>query len=177
MPCTTITSGFTLNCKGAIGGIKKIVLTDWLNMNVPGDDFTFGTGADIETIMTLFITEPDLFTYEMDAQTGDFQEVYTFSRENMTGFYTQTVNVMLKGLAADKRLELEKVAQTRLVIFVQDANDNWWAVGIENGADLSTATAATGKVYGDGNGYTLSFTHDAPKRAYKLNGSPFDILD
>ena len=176
MACTTITSGFTLNCKGLIGGIKKIVLTDWLNLNNTGD-ITFGTGVDEEVVMTLFITAPDLFTYEMDAQTGDFQEVYTFSRENMTGFYTQTVNIMMKGLAADKRLELEKVAQTRLVIFVQDANDNWWMVGYENGADLSTATAATGKVYGDGNGYTLAFTHDAPKRAYKCDGSPFDILD
>ena len=177
MACTTITSGFTLNCKGLVGGIKKIVLTDWENLNDPANDITFGTGVDEEVVTVLFITSPDLFTYEMDAQTGDFQEVYTFSRENMTGFYTQTVNVMLKGLAADKRLELEKVAKTRLVIFVEDANGNWWMVGLENGADLSTATAATGKVYGDGNGYTLAFTHDSPMRAYKCAGAPYDILD
>jgi hypothetical protein len=27
------------------------------------------------------------------------------------------------------------------------------------------------------NGYTLAFTHEAPKRAYKLSGAPASILD
>jgi len=32
-------------------------------------------------------------------------------------------------------------------------------------------------VLGDMNGYTLAFTHEAAKRAYKLSGAPSTILD
>jgi len=84
---------------------------------------------------------------------------------------------MLQKLSSAKRLELQTVAQARPMIFVNDSNDNWWAVGYEYGADLSTATAATGATLGDANGYTLAFVHETPKRAYKLSGAPLSILD
>jgi hypothetical protein len=72
---------------------------------------------------------------------------------------------------------LQSVAQARVIVFVEDTNGNWWAVGYEFGADLSTATAATGTVLGDMNGFTLAFVHETPKRAYKLDGAPSTILD
>jgi len=73
-------------------------------------------------------------------------------------------------------LELQNVAKARVIVFVNDKNNNWWAVGYENGADLSTSTAATGTALGDGNGYTLAFVHETPKRAYKLSASPISII-
>jgi hypothetical protein len=113
----------------------------------------------------------------LPTQTGSFEETINFNRDAGTIFYTQTVNVMLNKLSASKRLELQTVAQGRPMVFVNDSNDNWWAVGYEFGADLSTGTAATGTALGDMNGYTLAFVHETPKRAYKLSGTPLSILD
>lgn len=161
--------GMTLDCKTGLGGIKKIVLVDQTLVG-----FTY-TAEVIETLTG--ITSGDLFTYELPTQTGSFEETINFNRDNGTIFYTQTVNVMLHKLSAEKRLELQSVAQARVVVFVNDSNDNWWAVGVEYGADLSTSTAATGTTLGDGNGYTLAFTHESPKRAYKLEGAPASIID
>jgi hypothetical protein len=164
-----LTTGFTLDCKDGIGGIKKIVLVDQTLVG-----FTYTS----EVIQTLTgITSGDLFTYELPTQTGSFEETINFNRDNGTVFYTQTVNVMLHKLSAAKRLELQTVAQARVVAFVEDSNSNWWAVGVEYGADLSTSTAATGTALGDANGYTLAFTHESPKRAYKLAGAPDNIID
>jgi hypothetical protein len=164
-----LTTGFTLDCKDGIGGIKKIVLVDQTLVG-----FTYTS----EVIQTLTgITSGDLFTYELPTQTGSFEETINFNRDNGTVFYTQTVNVMLHKLSAAKRLELQTVAQARVVAFVEDSNSNWWAVGVEYGADLSTSTAATGTALGDANGYTLAFTHESPKRAYKLEGAPSTIID
>jgi hypothetical protein len=164
-----LTTGFTLDCKDGIGGIKKIVLVDQTLVG-----FTYTS----EVIQTLTgITSGDLFTYELPTQTGSFEETINFNRDNGTVFYTQTVNVMLHKLSAEKRLELQTVAQARVVAFVEDSNSNWWAVGVEYGADLSTSTAATGTALGDANGYTLAFTHESPKRAYKLAGAPDNIID
>jgi hypothetical protein len=118
-----------------------------------------------------------LYTYELPTQTGSFEETINFNRDNGTVFYTQTVNVMLNKLSSAKRLELQNVAQARVIVFVEDTNGNWWAVGYEYGADLSTSTAGTGAVLGDMNGYTLAFTHEAAKRAYKLSLAPSELID
>jgi len=166
-----LSSGFTLDCKDGIGGIKQIVLVDKANVT----SFTL----DASEVVTLILgpSAGDLYTYELPTQTGSFEETINFNRDNGTVFYTQTVNVMLQKLSSAKRLELQNVAQARVIVFVQDTNNNWWAVGYEYGADLSTGTAATGTVLGDMNGYTLAFTHEAAKRAYKLSGAPSTILD
>ena len=166
-----LSTGFTLDCKDGIGGIKQIVLVDKTEVT----SFTL----DANEIVTA-INGPasgDLYTYELPTQTGSFEETINFNRDNGTVFYTQTVNVMLNKLSSAKRLELQNVATARVIVFVEDTNGNWWAVGYEYGADLSTGTAATGTVLGDMNGYTLAFTHEAAKRAYKLSGAPLSILD
>lgn len=163
--------GFTLDCKSGIGGIKQIVLVDKTNIT----SFTLDASEVVTAINGAVLG--DLFTYELPTQTGSFEETINFNRDNGTVFYTQTVNVMLQKLSAEKRFELQSVAQARVIVFVEDTNGNWWAVGYEYGADLSTATAATGTVLGDANGFTLAFTHEAAKRAYKLNGAPSTLLD
>lgn len=167
-PCE-LSTGFTLDCKDGIGGIKKIILCDTVT----------SLTLDANEIVTTIVgpVAGDLYTYELPTQTGSFEETINFNRDNGTVFYTQTVNVMLHKLSSAKRLELQTVAKARPVVFVNDSNDNWWAVGYEYGADLSTSTAGTGTALGDANGYTLAFTHEAPKRAYKLSGAPLSILD
>lgn len=166
-----LSTGFTLDCKDSIGGIKKIVLTDKSNVT----SFAFQVGTDIVTQINA-VDQNAIYTYELPTQTGSFEETINFNRDNGTVFYTQTVNVMLHKLSAAKRLELQAVAQARVIVFVNDSNDNWWAIGYEYGSDLSTSTAATGTALGDANGYTLAFTHETPNRAYKLNGAPSAII-
>ena len=166
-----LSTGFTLDCKDGIGGIKKIVLANWYD-NI---DFLFdGTTEVVDEITS--ISAGELFTYDLPTQTGSFEETINFNRDNGTVFYTQTVNIMLHKLSAPKRLELQSVAQARVLVFVLDSNENWWAIGYEYGADLSTSTAATGTALGDGNGYTLAFVHESPKRAYKLSAAPASII-
>ena len=165
-----LSAGFTLDCKDGIGGIKQIVLVD--KAIVTG--FTFDASEVVTAIAGA--TSGDLFTYELPTQTGSFEETINFNRDNGTIFYTQTVNVMLHKLSAAKRLELQSVAQARVIVFVLDTNGNWWAVGYENGADLSTSTAGTGTALGDMNGFTLAFTHEAAKRAYLLDGAPSTLV-
>lgn len=165
-----LSSGFTLDCKDGIGGIKQIVLLD--------QNLVTGITLDAAEIITAIAgpIDADLYTYELPTQTGSFEETINFNRDAGTIFYTQTVNVMLNKLSAAKRLELQAVAQTRVIVFVNDTNNNWWAVGYEYGADISTGTAATGTALGDMNGYTIAFTHEAAKRAYKLSGTPASVV-
>ena len=159
-------------CKNGIGGIKKIVLVNKTNV----ESFTINPTTE-EVTLIVGPSLGELFTYELPTQTGSFEETINFNRDNGTVFYTQTVNIMMHKLSAPKRLELQTVAQARVIVFVLDTNDNWWAVGYEYGADLSTATAGTGTVLGDMSGFTLAFTHEAAKRAYLVQNAPSPIID
>ena len=159
-----------LECKDSIGGIKQIVLADWSVVNLET------VTIDANEVVTALPTE-DFYGYQLPTQTGSFEETINFNRDAGTIFYTQTVNIVLQKLSSAKRLELQSVATTRVVVFVNDTNNNWWAVGLEYGADLSTATAGTGTVLGDMSGFTLAFTHEAAKRAYLVQNAPSPIID
>lgn len=164
-----LTTGFTLDCKDAVGGVKKIFLADWNVVN------TTTVTIDGTTNNVTALPDEDFYEYVLPTQTASFEETINFNRDNGTVFYTQTVNVMLHKLSSAKRLELQNVAKARVAVFVVDSNDNVWAVGLENGADLSTSTAATGTALGDANGYTLAFTHEAPTRAYLSEVTPVGV--
>jgi hypothetical protein len=165
-----LSSGMLLECKASIGGIKQIVLADWSVVNLET------VTIDANEVVTALPTE-DFYGYQLPTQTGSFEETINFNRDAGTIFYTQTVNIVLQKLSSAKRLELQSVATTRVVVFVNDTNNNWWAVGLEYGADLSTATAGTGTVLGDMSGFTLAFTHEAAKRAYLVQNAPSPIID
>ena len=95
-----LTTGFTLDCKDGVGGVKKIVLVDKANVT----SFTL----DASQVVTAIVgpVSGDLFTYELPTQTASLEETINFNRDNGTVFYTQTVNVMLHKLSSAKRLEI-----------------------------------------------------------------------
>jgi hypothetical protein len=171
MALCELTTGFELDCKTGIGGVKKIYLTDWNNLNGTGD-VTFN--AD-EVVTALTTTGEDLYAYDLPPQTASFEETITANNDNGTVFYTQTLNIMLHKLSSDKRLELQNAGMMRLAVFVLDAMDNWLFFGLERSANITTSTGATGAKLGDMNGYTISIVAESNKRAYFCEGDPANL--
>jgi hypothetical protein len=164
-----LSAGFQLDCKDAIGGIKAIYLqqhADFLTgINVDNND-------EINTLPTATI-----YKYICPKHTGSFTEEVASSVENGTIFYTQTVTATFFKLSALRRKQLELVAKNRLIVFVQDNNDNIWMVGRFDGAEVTAASTATGVAKGDLNGYTITFTAEEKNKAYRLESFvtfPFD---
>lgn len=164
----SLTTGIELDCKNGIGGVQKIILTDWNNVNGAGD-VTIDTD---EIVTALTATTGDLFVYDLPPQTASFEETITSSTDNGTVFYTQTLNIMLHKLSSEKRLELQNAAMMRLGVFVLDAMNNWLFFGLERGANFTTSTGATGAKLGDMNGYTIAIVAESNKRAYFCSGDP-----
>jgi hypothetical protein len=164
MPCT-LSSGRLLKCKDKIGGIKTIFIANH-------DAFQTGVVSDAAGKITTLPTAT-IMRYELSQAAGDFVETITSSVENGTVFWNQVVNFSLMQLTAEDRLELQNVAQTRLVVFVLDNNDNIWMVGQYDSAELTAGTAATGTAKGDANGYsiTVSAVEKLPARALDGTGS------
>jgi hypothetical protein len=167
-----LTAGFTLQCKDGIGGIKAIFLVqreDYLSGGVVSIDA--GT-QEVDGLPTMSV-----YQYTLPKHTGSFTEEVASSVENGTIFYTQTVTATFHKLSAARRKQLNIVAQNRLVVFVQDNNDNIWLVGKVDGAEVTAMSTATGTAKGDLNGYTITFTAEEANKAYRLvsfTNNPFD---
>jgi hypothetical protein len=165
-----LTAGFTLDCKDTIGGIKAIYLQQHA-------DFYSGVTIDSNTEEVSALPEEDVYKYMCPKHTGSFTEEVASSVENGTIFYTQTVTATFFKLTAARRKQLELVAKNRLIVFVQDNNDNIWMVGRMDGAEVTAMTTATGVAKGDLNGYTITFTAEEAHKAYRLESftdTPFD---
>ena len=165
-----LTAGFNLDCKNTIGGIKAIYLQQH-------EDFLTGVTIDATSEEVDGLPTKTIYKYICPKHTGSFTEEVASSVENGTIFYTQTITATFFALSAARRKQLELVAKNRLIVFVQDNNDNIWMVGRMDGAEVTAASTATGVAKGDLNGYTITFTAEEKSKAYRLESFtsiPFD---
>lgn len=143
-----LTTGFTLDCRDSVGGIKSIRVAAL-------GDFTVDTEASGE--ITGITATNGFYEYELRKQTSNFTESITSSDENGTLFYEQELSVMLSKMEAAKRNELLLVAKNLIAVIVEDQNGKYWMLGQNNGLTLG-GSANTGTAMGDRNGYELTFT-------------------
>ena len=80
----------------------------------------------------------------------------TSSRENGTTFYDTTLNMTLTFQDKATQEELKLIAHARPHVAIEDYNNNFFLVGLENGGDVNGGTIVTGAAMGDLTGYTLT---------------------
>ncbi len=149
MACA-LTSGYTLGCRDAVGGIKTVYITELENKAA------ITSSAGNITAFTLDTTK-QFWTFELEKETAECVEKPTTSVENGTVFYESELKIMLHKRTAALSTEIALIAQNRLMIIVLDRNGNYWLMGENNGADLAPSESAFGKAFGDANGYALTF--------------------
>ena len=166
--CTALSSGRALDCKDAVGGIKKIFFAQTLG----------ALSIDAPTEIITDIAATTVFQYDLPVNTGSMTETIQSSSENGTVFFEQSVNIKLHKLSAADRKQIKLLAQSRLYIFVFDSNDNLFLLGEENLAELTAGSVATGVSKGDMNGYDMTFTafERIPARYLTQDNSPFQGL-
>lgn len=155
-----ITSGFQINCKEAIGGIKAIYL---------GDYATFANSASINDNEVTALAAGSIYEFELPKHTGSFTEEAAISIENGTVYYTQTIVAMFHGMSRERALQLQDIAKGRNVLWVLDNNSNLWMCGYNDGVEVTAFTTASGTAKGDLSGYTVTFTGEEKDKAYWLN--------
>jgi len=167
MSCLT-TSGFGIQCREAIGGIKAIYL---------GAYDTFANSASITDNEVTALETGSVYEFALPKHTGSFTEEAAISVENGTVFYTQTVVAMFHGMTAERALQLQNIAKGRNVLWVLDNNDNLWMLGYKDGVQITAFTTATGTAKGDMSGFTVTFTGEEKDKAYYCTvDSPLDVF-
>jgi len=147
MACA-LTTGRTVPCKSAFGGIKTVLFADY-------GDLTAVT-IDAATKEATVTGSPTWYEYDVKGNSS-LETTVTSSRENGTTFYTQTLALTLTYLDAKTQAELQLLAVARPYIVVVDYYGNNFLCGFENGMECTGGTVVTGAAAGDLSGFTLTF--------------------
>lgn len=145
-----IDSGYTLGCRDNIGGIKGV----WIASFDTEADYTI-TADEIDAVTTTTTPAPTYYKYDQFTEAASFAQTGNFSLENGTVFFDQQLTLMFHKQETTLRNKLILMAQGRLSVIIQDQNDKFWLMGMDNGVYALSADMQSGKAFGDMNGVTF----------------------
>jgi len=146
MACA-LTSGRSLPCKSAVGGLKTVYFADY---------GTLGTATISAGEITALAGTPTWYQYDIKGNSS-LETTVNSSRENGTTFYTQTLNLTLTYLDKATQEEIKLLAASRPHISIEDYNGNFFLVGLDHGAEVTGGTIVSGASMADLSGFTLTF--------------------
>ena len=149
MACTLTLAGRGVGCKDALGGIKRIYVSEWTDGF--WDDVASGEVADATAAETFY-------TYDMTRGSGSLNQTITSDLAAGTVYFDQVCSVTFHKVGTGDIAEISNLVKGRMAVLVQDNNDNWFVMGHKNGVEVSGGTAQTGTAAGDQNGFTLEFS-------------------
>lgn len=154
MSCV-LTTGFDYECNNGAGGVKQgsLLITDW-------DNIAGGATITPEGEITALTQDAGTSFKRYKIRKEIVSAVGTSTTDPATGSNVNetVITASLYKLSKTKNTELKLAQGTPLMVIIQDNNDVYHAFGYENGAELLTVEAMTGKALSEMNGYNLSFT-------------------
>lgn len=175
MACS-LTQGFSLDCKDALGGISDICLAPWSTIVATGlsYDITTGEVQDLPSSITLY-------RYEVDDLQGSWNDGGT-AEENGGFVFNPEVTVKLRKIDYAKRKELTLLIQNRLVLFIiphrgSNFDKKIFVVGLSRGLRVTAGGFEHAAEIGGFSGLNLTFTGQQTEPSRMLEAYtdyPFD---
>lgn len=150
-----ITNGRIEECKDSVSGLKSVYFINYDDLDE--DDVVYDA-TDTDLIDAWQPASPiNLYKYELKGN-NSFETNINSSRENGTTFFEQNLAIQLKrqDIATHKNVKLLAFGRPRIV--VRSMTDQFFLMGLDQGADVTGGTVSSGAAMGDFNGYSLTFT-------------------
>jgi hypothetical protein len=167
MPGCDITNGRIEQCKDSVSGLKAIYFINYDDLSP--DDVTYVSGTDeINDWTPIAAGALQLYKYELKGA-NSFETTINSSRDNGTTFFQQTLTIQLKRQDVTTHKNVKLLAYGRPRIVVRTMTDQFFLMGLTQGADVTAGTVSSGSALGDFNGYNLTFE--------AMEVSPANFLD
>lgn len=155
-----ISNGRIEQCKDSVSGLKSIFIINYDKLN--SDSVTYLTATGSEDVIEAWTPIDDsvpmnLYKYELKSTTNSFTTAIESSRDNGTTFFSQTLVAALKRQDAATTKNVKLLAYGRPRIVVRTMTDQFFLMGLDQGADVSAGEISSGAALGDFNGYSLTF--------------------
>ena len=162
-----ITNGRIEQCKDSVSGLKAIYFINYDDLNP--DNVTYvGSTDEIADWTPIAAGALQLYKYELKGA-NSFETTINSSRDNGTTFFQQTLTIQLKRQDVTTHKNVKLLAYGRPRIVVRTMTDQFFLMGLTQGADVTAGTVSSGSALGDFNGYNLTFE--------AMEVSPANFLD
>lgn len=160
-----ITAGRIEQCKDSVSGLKAMYLINYDDLNSDSPTYvTYGTGDNSDEITDWLPVDQtagsplQIYKFELKSTANSFTTAINSSRDNGTTFFEQTLVAQLKrqDVVTHKNVKLLAYGRPRLII--RSMTDQFFLMGLDQGADVSAGSISSGAALGDFNGYELTFT-------------------
>lgn len=149
MPCSQTLAGIARDCSSNMGGIKTVYIAN--KADVTSVTVTSGVVSAIT-----MASSKKFFKYAFAPFTSSFTSNWNVSPENGTKYVETLLTMVFNKMDATKRMEIVALAQTEMVVVVEDNNGTMWYLGYDEGVRLTTGSdGQTGTNRADRNGYTV----------------------
>lgn len=148
MSCLGTLKGINSSCEGNIGGIQKLFIADFDEINVTPD----WANATVSAI-TSATTAGTFYTYVLENEVGSATSTLTKGSGGVH-YYTHEINVQFAKMDPDKSLELQAISKGQVVVVTLDNNNNYWLYGADRYLSGEDTVAQSGQGFDDLNGYT-----------------------
>ena len=148
--CSVSLTGIAGACDTSKGGLKKVYLTNF------EDDVFEVSGGTISGIKT------GVTFYEYNFKKGVCSMTSTLNVDPANGVNFVSTELVLQFNKMDtaKRIEVSALATGDLVGIVVDANNHYFALGVESPLTATAGTSQTGAARTDGNFYQITLADE-----------------
>lgn len=158
-----ITAGRIEQCKDSVSGLKAMYLINYEDLNSDSPTYvTYGTGDNVDEITDWIpvddTTQLTMYKFELKSTANSFTTAINSSRDNGTTFFEQTLVAALKRQDVVTHKNIKLLAYGRPRIIVRTMTDQFFLMGLDQGADVSAGEISSGSDLGSFNGYSLTFT-------------------
>lgn len=158
-----LSSGINAICDTGMGGIVDVAVTNWAS-----GIFTKQKETEQSTNYT-YVTalveggmcgeeSPGWLKYSFKRNTGVMTSTATVDDANGVNFVQTDLSLVFSHMEKEKREAIMEVMKAPSAVVVHDANDKYWALGLEEPVTVSASEGTTGTARTDANQYTLTLT-------------------
>ncbi len=153
-----INAGRLVECKDAIGGLKRIYLANF------AEDYAFTLGTADSATQNQVEDLPTTTVYEYDLRPDLSGLTVNIGADSATGTtsFEQVLAFTLQQVKIADATQIQAMAQGQLIAFVLDNNDNVWACGLRHGLDVTAGVVQTGATRTELTGIQLTLTGIEP---------------
>lgn len=150
MSCA-ITSGYTIDCRDAVGGIDAVFFIEYDGVS---------SMTDASGVVTAITKAPGKRFWKFEVPTRSTANATSNpvgSTENGTLFFEQTITFPVNKRDATTRNIVTELAKNRVIAVTKDKDGSYRMYFKDYGGYLGQSTGQTGAAAGDANGYVLNF--------------------
>jgi hypothetical protein len=150
MACA-IVSGYSLDCKDTVGGIKNIYITELSNVTAIAEN--------VSGIITSITKTGKFYKYElMPRGANNFTQNIQADAAAGTVAYEQTVTTNFVKLQQSTANTLDKLIKNRTSLIVETKDGTFFLFGRLNGMEVTGGSGNSGQAMNEFQGYNLVFT-------------------